>query len=128
MVAPISAVDDINRLKRWGQAAVAVTRVDLAIGPLGKPYPGRLISHLRVRELRFNQSSSDVFPPTLHDIHSTSYTAFPYAAVVQGSHLGSRDQPLPSGLIYLQRFSPSPRGVRVVGSHLCQVYREVIII
>ena len=48
--------------KRWGQAAVAVTRVDLAIGPLEMPHPGRLITHLRVRERRVNKPSSDLFP------------------------------------------------------------------
>ena len=60
--ASFSAVDDINRLKRWGQAAVAVTRVDLAIGSLGVPHPGRLITHREVRERRFNMPSSDLFP------------------------------------------------------------------
>ena len=38
----------------------------------------------------------------------------------------SRDQPLPRGLIYLKELSPSPRDVKVVGSHLCQVCRAMV--
>ena len=47
---------------RWCQATLAVSRVDLAIGPLGMPHPGRIIANLRVGKYRFNKPSSGLIP------------------------------------------------------------------
>ena len=62
------SVVDLHRIQglywtlRWGQATVAVTRGDLAVGPLGMPHPDRLITHRKVGECRFNKPLSALFP------------------------------------------------------------------